>query len=247
MTSLRSIGVATIAASAIALALTATAVVPVGATSEPPTTDGATTTTTPPPTVPPFTAGPTTSTTTVVTTPGQTTTTVAPSPAAGVLVLPDEPLGPEAMEVINALYEARELFILAQMDPDGPGLDDLLDGRYARSSPARSTVEEYRTQLRRDGLRVYPSESVPWALIVEPGTVFYEDPFPRALVFACYIDSAVLYEPGGAPDGSDVIVNDEVYATRASFTMVPEDGGWQLWSVVAESESMAGRESCTGA
>lgn len=246
MTSLRSIGVATIAASAIALALTATAVVPVGATSEPPTTDGATTTTAPPPTVPPFTAGPTTSTTTVVTTPGQTTTTVAPSPAAGLLVLPDEPLGPEAMEVVNALYEARVVFVLAQMDPDAAGLDDVLDQNYARSSPARSTVEQYRAELRQYGLRVYLNGALPWELQVDPIVRFYASPLPNAVVRACYIDSVVLYEPGGAPDGSDVIVNDEVYATRVSFTLLPEEGRWQLWSVVEEGEPVAGSTTCDG-
>lgn len=235
MTSLRSIGVATIAASAVALALTAVAVVPVGATSQPPDT------TVPPPTVPPFTAGPTTSTTTLVTTPGQTTTTVAPNPAAGVLVLPDEPLGPEAMEVVNALYEARELLVATGMDPQATGLDVALDRHYARSSPARATIESLRAQLDGDGLRVYPNSAVPWALHIETGVSFYEEPFPRAVVQACNIDSAILYEPGGAPDGSDVVVNDAIYANRISFTMVPEDGGWQLWSAVAVTEQVEAR------
>lgn len=232
MASLRSIGVATITAGALALA----AVVPAGASSVPPTT-----TTTPPPTVPPFTAGPTTSTTTVVTEPGQTTTTVAPSPAAGLLVLPEEPLGPEAMEVVNALYEARELIIVVGMNPDAAGLDEELDRHYARSSPARGTIESIRAQLREDGFRVYPNDSVPWALHIETAVSFFNEPFPRATVEACNIDSAILYEPAGAPDGSDVIVNDLVYASRLRFTMVPEDGGWQLLSAVALTEQVEAR------
>lgn len=250
MASVRSIGVATIMAGAV---LVTPAVAAPG--SSVPATSGDVATTgeassgsspssSPPPTVPPFTAGPTTSTTTVVTTPGETSTTLPPDPAAGELVLPDEPLGPEALEVVNALYEARVLFLETLMDPTAPDLDERLDGAYARSSPARTTLEEYRAQLRADGLRAYPNSSIPWALHIEPSVTFYELPFPRSVVRACNIDSAILYEPGGGPDGSDVVVNDEVYAAVVDFTMVPEDSRWQLWSVVLQTEPLLGVTTC---
>ncbi|WP_162941726.1 hypothetical protein [Desertimonas flava] len=234
---------ATITVSAAALALTAATVVPVGATSEPPSSTA--TTTTPPPTVPPFTAGPTTSTTTVVTAPGQTTTTVAPSPAAGLLVLPDEPLGPEAMEVVNALYEARELLVVAQMDPDAPGLDQDLDAAYARSGQARGLMEALREELREGGLRVYPNPNSQWSLKIE-SVEFFHEPYQRSQIVACYVDTLVLYEPGGGPDGSDVIVNDEPVATLAEFTLIPEEGRWQLWHNRRISEELMGATRCAG-
>lgn len=238
MTSLKSIGVVTVLTVG-ALALAVSVVVPVQATTEPP----ASSSTVPPPTVPPFTAGPTTSTTTVVTTPGQTTTTVAPSPAAGELVLPDEPLGPEAMDVVNALYEARELLVVAQMNPDADGLDARLDATYARSGQARGLIEALRDEFRGSGLRVYPNPDAQWTLEVQ-SIAFFDEPYPHTQVTACYVDTLVLYEPGGAPDGSDVIVNDEMIATLAEFTLVPEEGRWQLWHNRRIATEMQGVNTC---
>ncbi len=43
---------------------------------------------------------------------------------------------------------------------------------------------------------------------------FVDEPYVRADVQVCFVDTNILYEPGGAPDGSDAIVNDDIGAIR---------------------------------
>ncbi len=190
------------------------------------------------PTVPPFTAP----TTTVAADAGSTTTTTVVSPAAGTLITLVE-LGPEEQAVVDALWEARVLFVEAAMNPDAPGLDERLDAAYARSGQARGILEGIRQELRDKQLRVYVNAENPWSMAIE-SISFYEDPYPNVDVQVCYVDSLVLYEPGGAPDGSDVVVSDTISATRLLFTLVPEEGRWQLWHVQTLSATVSGAVTC---
>lgn len=194
------------------------------------------------PTVPPFTA-PTTTTTAPPVDPSSTTTTTTLSPAAQTPVVTLVPLGPEEQAVVDALYEARVVFVEAQLDPDAPGLDARLDATHARSGQARGIVEQFRAELRETGLQVRLSEELPWQLVVESVT-FYADPYPNADVVACYIDTLVLLQLAAAPDGSDAILNDEIAASRGVFTLVPEEGRWQLWHAQSLSETFVGAAEC---
>lgn len=190
------------------------------------------------PTVPPFTAP----TTTVAADPGSTTTTTVVSPAAGTLITLVE-LGPEEQAVVDALWEARVLAVEALMDPDAPGLEARLDATYARSGQARGVLENIMQELRDRHLRVYLNAETPWSMTVESLT-FYIEPYPNVDVQVCWVDPSILYEPGGAPDGSDVIIDDDVVATRAIYTLVPEDGRWQLWNAQRIAEAEHGVAEC---
>ena len=59
---------------------------------------------------------------------------------------------------------------------------------------------------------------------------------------SCPVDSGVVYEPGGAPDGSDAIVNDDLRTYRSEFNLMKQSGIWRLDNV--QTDSNAGREQC---
>ena len=123
--------------------------------------------------------------------------------------------------------------------PTLPGLDERLDAAIARSGQARSTVEANREFLRQEGLRGRVNPEHPWELIIESMS-FFEEPYVRADVQVCFVDTNILFEPGGAPDGSDAIVNDDIGAIRGLYTLVMEEGRWQLYHAQQLSEMAIG-------
>jgi hypothetical protein len=182
-------------------------------------------------------------TTTTTTTSPATTTTTTVSPAAGAPVVTLAPLTPEEAEVVEALYEARTLAIESLMDPDAPDLEERLDARYARGGQQREAVEANLAYVRENGFRVRTNAEMPWVLTVE-SVSFIQDPYPRADVQVCYLDTSVLYEPGGAPDGSDAVVNEDFGAIRIRYSLVTEDGSWQLYHGQNISEMSLGATTC---
>ena len=60
----------------------------------------------------------------------------------------------------------------------------------------------------------------------------------------CAVDPGILYEPGGAPDGGDAIVNDTVYAHRLAYLMQKVDGSWKLASVAELGSAGKGWSQC---
>lgn len=210
------------------------------------TVDGAETTTTAPTTAaPPATSDPAPATVTTVaaTTVAGATTTTTTSPGAGAPVITLVPLTPEELEVVEALYAARTLATEALIDPDAVMLDERLDALFARQGQQRDAVESNRAFLRERGLRGRVNPDQPWALTVEI-VEFLEEPFRRADVTVCFVDTNILLEPGGAPDGSDLVVNDEVGAIRIVYTLVVEDGRWQLLHGQDLTELRLGETEC---
>ena len=91
------------------------------------------------------------------------------------------------------------------------------------------TLENIET-LRSNGWRTRENPAVPSILTVEGDVELLDGPpATRAEVTVCEIGAGIVYEPAGAPDGSDAIVNDEIVARRARTTLVLEDGTWKVF------------------
>ena len=59
-----------------------------------------------------------------------------------------------------------------------------------------------------------------------------DDGLTEARVTFCQIDGRILVDPAAAPDGSDVVVNDQVDSLLAdSLVSRGTDGHWRVWKV----------------
>jgi hypothetical protein len=122
----------------------------------------------------------------------------------------------------NYLYAIRHY--------DRPNALRRLARTTVRDSPSWDLALQNMETLRSNGWRSRENPDVPSTTTVE-GEVELLDgpPATRAQLTVCTIDSGVVFEPGGAPDGSDTIVNDEIIARRNRITMVLEDGAWKVF------------------
>ena len=87
-----------------------------------------------------------------------------------------------------------------------------------------ATLTEFLDGIVRDGLLVRSSHEVPNAvrvLRVEHAS----DPLAQAVVVACRLDAAVVYEPIGQ---TEAIVNDAIQISLTTNTMGLVDGIWQV-------------------
>jgi hypothetical protein len=160
-----------------------------------------------------------------------TTTTVAPTTTV-------DPLAAEEAAASEAAEQARLARLNVLVSPDDPAAIAALDQFYVAGSPARAEVDSSLIDLETEGWEVRPHSTVPETLTVEE--ISFGGPGAATLV-VCIIDSGVIYEPGAAPDGGDVIVNDTVYAARSQYEMVMVDGAWKLAdiSLVEEWQGIA--------
>jgi hypothetical protein len=71
-------------------------------------------------------------------------------------------------------------------------------------------------------------------------------PPTEAELVVCVVSAGVLYEPGAAPDSSDVIINDSVVTYRLLYLMSKQDGSWKLRSV-SQLDSWEGVTECPAA
>jgi hypothetical protein len=171
------------------------------------------------------TTAPTTSTTTSsvpVTTPAPTTTV--------------DPLAAEEAAVVEAAEQARLARLNALVNPDDPAALASLDLYYVPESPARGEVNTSLADLAREGWAVRPHPSVPDSVTVEEIAFETAASPARATLVVCIIDSGIVYEPGAAPDGGEVIVNDVVYAARSTYEMAKVDGHWKLFDISLVNE-----------
>jgi hypothetical protein len=131
--------------------------------------------------------------------------------------------------VAAAVVQGRQNYQYALENYDAPDALDVLARTTAANSPAWELTLKNMDALRTNGWRSTPNPTVPSVTTVE-GDVDLLDgpPATRAQVTVCTIDSDIVVEPGGAPDGSDTVVNDEVTARRNRITMVLEGGVWKL-------------------
>jgi hypothetical protein len=169
-----------------------------------------------------------------------TTTTTTPAPTTTL-----DPLAVEEVAVTEAARQARLSLIDALVNLDDPAAVAALDLWYLPGSPARETADQSLQDLRDEGWRVRPHPQVPESLVVEDIS-FTGDPPQQAELIVCVVSSAVLYEPGGGPDGGDAVINDAVAAYRLRYLMTNTAGRWQLNSVI-EIERWEGVAECPAA
>lgn len=74
-------------------------------------------------------------------------------------------------------------------------------------------------------------------------TVVVDDPPSEVQVVVCTIDGSLLVDPGAAPDGSDVIINDDISSTLAALSvLLSDDGRWR----VHDRQILSQREGAEG-
>jgi hypothetical protein len=186
------------------------------------------------------TSGPPRSTTTA---PRTTTTAVAPTTTTVALTTTVDEVTLTKQAVAKAVVDAREAYLYAIYNVDAPDAVARLEATHAAGSPSLDLALRNIETLRTNGWRARGNPDVPSASTVEGDVVLLDGPpASRAEVTVCTVSAGVVYEPAGAPDGSDVIVNDEIGARRNRATLVLEGGVWKLsegatlgeWSGVPE-------------
>jgi len=178
--------------------------------------------------------------------PGETTcpapppTTTAPPTTTTPTTI--DPVAAEEAAVATRVLEIDSVSWNSLVNLDAPGNADALDAHYTDAGTAREVLESDLQALRDEGWRVRERPELPQSVTVED-VVLLDGPLAtRADATVCIVDSTILYEPAGAPDGSDAIVDDEIVAYRSVQHLLFEDGAWQLdevetideWTGVAE-------------
>jgi hypothetical protein len=172
-------------------------------------------------------------TTAPTTTPTTTSSVPAITPAPTTTV---DPLAAEEAAVREAAEQARLARSNALIHFDDPAALAALQQYYVADGPALEEVNESIEVLRTEGWRARAHPTIPEGLVVEAITFTDGPPPTRAEVVVCIVDPGIIYEPGGGPDGSDAIVNDQVVAARTTYEMVKVDGTWKLRSLIGGEE-----------
>jgi hypothetical protein len=132
--------------------------------------------------------------------------------------------------VVAAAVQSRQDYVYALVNFDAPDALTVLARTTATNSPSWALTLGNIEQLRGKGWRARQDPKTPSTTTVEGDVKLLDGPpATRAEVTVCTIDSGIVYEPGGAPDGSDAIVSDTITARRNRLTMVLQDGAWKLF------------------
>jgi hypothetical protein len=161
-------------------------------------------------------------------TPSTSSTSTVATTAAPTTTIDEVALTKRA--VAEAAVQSRRDYLYAVRNYDRPNALRRLARTTMRDSPSWDLTLQNMDTLRSNGWRSRESPDVPSTTTVESDVELLDGPpATRAQVTVCTIDSGVVYEPGGAPDGSDTIVNDEIIAFRDRITMVLDAGAWKLF------------------
>jgi hypothetical protein len=156
---------------------------------------------------------------TVPTTDPNDTTTDAPTTTAPPVA------GSVEEAVANAAIETREAYLYAVYNVEAPdALDRLLASHLAGSTALDVGLENYQS-IVDNGWRVRPNPVVPSSLT--PESIELLD-VTTAEVVVCVVSAGVVFAPGAAADGGDVIINNEIEAGRDRIVMVLDEGTWKL-------------------
>lgn len=166
----------------------------------------------------------------------------APPPTTTAPPTTIDPIAAEEAAVAARVLEIDSVRWDSVVNLDAPGNAEVLDAHYTDAGVARAVLESDLQALRDEGWRVRERPELPQSLTVEGVVLVDGPPATRADATVCIVDSTILYEPAGAPDGSDAIVDDEIVAYRSVQHLLFEDGAWQLdevetideWTGVAE-------------
>jgi hypothetical protein len=171
-----------------------------------------------------------------------TTTTVAPTTTTAPTTTLD-PLAAEEAAVSEAAEQARLARSNAFMNLDDPAAVVALEQYYVLDGSALAEVQLGIQDLAESGWSVRQNPTVPETLTVEQITFDNVSAPTTAELVVCIVDSAVIYEPGAAPDGTEAIVDDSVVARRSVYEMVKDGEVWKLRDVV-RGESWDGLAEC---
>lgn len=131
--------------------------------------------------------------------------------------------------VADAAVQARVAYNYALLNYDAPDALDVLATSVVRDSPSWALTTQNMDKLRDNGWLARVNPDVADQSVVEGEAQLLDGPpATRAEVTVCTTSAGVVYKPGGAPDGSDLIVNDDVVARRERLSMVLQDGVWKL-------------------
>jgi hypothetical protein len=162
-------------------------------------------------------------------------TTVAPTTAAS--TLPPTTLDPAAQlaaEVEADFREANDLLNAALMDPtDEVKVQAALE---ARTGFARESLEAEIQRYREGNLAIRESETVEATLTIEQPATLIPPSSDVVELVRCEIDPWVVVEVGAGPQGSDALVDDNVYARRSKIFLRRVDGTWKIEGGNREAE-----------
>jgi hypothetical protein len=158
-------------------------------------------------------------TATTVLTPSSTTPTTTADATA-----------PTKAAVAAAIVQSRQDYLYAVGNYDAPDALEVLARTWSEGGPSWNLVTSTMQSMQASGYRLRPNPAVPDASTVEGEVTLLDGPpATRAEVQVCTVSSDVVFKPGGAPDGTDLIVNDDVVARRTRVSVVFQDGAWKAY------------------
>jgi hypothetical protein len=156
-----------------------------------------------------------------------TTSSTTTSPTAPPTTV--DPITASKAAVVAAVAQSRQVYNYVVANYDAPDALDVLATTAVRDGPSWNVAVQNMATLRSNGWLVRPNPEIPDTSTVEGDVQLLDGPpATRAQATVCTISAGIVYKPGAAPDGSDVIINDEVVARRELVTMVLQDGAWKL-------------------
>jgi hypothetical protein len=126
--------------------------------------------------------------------------------------------------VANAAIAARDAYLYAIYNVEAADAADRLRSTTTGAS-LDIGLENYQA-LVDNGWRARPNPDVPDAITIESAVEVINDTTARLTI--CVVGAGVVYAPGAAEDGSDVIINDEIEASLDRVTLVLVDSAWLL-------------------
>src|SRR5690606_7031239 len=104
----------------------------------------------------------------------------------------------------------------ALFEPDN---DDIVESaRQLLAGPMLDLFDQRVAEFRAENLRAIANPDVPARFEIDHESINIDGDTARMHV--CDVDSIILVEIGGAPDGSDAIINEDVVARLVDTTMM---------------------------
>jgi hypothetical protein len=143
--------------------------------------------------------------------------------------------GSTAGSVESELVAAQQTYYESYLAALGAPGDAELVGRllelYMPGSPERANVDERMRSFAERGVAGRPGPESYY--VIENIDVIADPPDGRAEVTFCGFDDGVLYDTRQrAPDGREIVVNDDPYSGRTRTVWIQESGTWSIESVV---------------
>ena len=182
----------------------------------------------------------TTATTPTVTTEADPTTTVAPTTTEAPTTTID------TAQVLAAEVEADFLETIRLTDEAfrDPANDEKVAAALAGYTAAnRDFIQERLETFRSMNWVSTPNPSVAANVIIEEPARLIPPSSDVVKMQVCEIDSSVVMEPGAGPNGTDAIVDAELYTYRSVFFLRLVDGRW-LAEGSDELGSWTGVQTC---